>query len=157
MNYSDILSNPHFRRLAAVLRVPYRSQSWRRQHQDVPFWSLTRSLAMNSDAPANFLQVIADVLHRIVAADPTLAYDTSDLDWLVSMLDTQHGPTVAAMLLAYASSVDEYLTPVEAADRFGGAESTWRNKAAQGAIPGAVKKGKQWLLPLSVLEILEAE
>lgn len=30
-------------------------------------------------------------------------------------------------------------------------ESTWRNKAANGEIAGAVKKGKQWLLPVSVL------
>lgn len=44
-----------------------------------------------------------------------------------------------------------YVTPLEAAERTGTAESTWRNKAAAGQIPGAIKKGKQWLLPVSVL------
>lgn len=40
-----------------------------------------------------------------------------------------------------------WLTPAEAALISGTAESGWRNRAAQGKIPGATKKGKQWLIP----------
>jgi len=41
----------------------------------------------------------------------------------------------------------QYVTPNEAAAFTGTAESGWRNRAAAGDIPGAVKKGKQWLIP----------
>jgi Ser/Thr protein kinase RdoA (MazF antagonist) len=44
-----------------------------------------------------------------------------------------------------------WLTPAEIAAATGTAESTWRNKAAAGQVPGAVKKGKQWLIPRAVL------
>jgi hypothetical protein len=46
----------------------------------------------------------------------------------------------------------DWLTPAEAAAHFGGAEVTWRTRAAAGLIPGAVKKGKQWLFPRSAVE-----
>ena len=42
-----------------------------------------------------------------------------------------------------------FITPAEAAALTNTAESTWRNRAAAGQVPGAVKKGKQWLLPRS--------
>lgn len=48
-------------------------------------------------------------------------------------------------------SPDSLLTPAEAAVLFGGAESSWRNRAASGEIPGAFKKGKQWLIPKSAI------
>ena len=48
-------------------------------------------------------------------------------------------------------SPDSLLTPAEAAVLFGGAESSWRNRAASGEIPGAFKKGKQWLIPESAI------
>lgn len=40
-----------------------------------------------------------------------------------------------------------WFSPAEAAERLDMAESTFRNKAAAGEIPGAQKKGKQWILP----------
>lgn len=53
-----------------------------------------------------------------------------------------------------AQIMSGYLTPIEAAALSGAAESTLRNKAAAGAIPGAVKKGKQWLLPVRTLKAM---
>jgi len=44
-----------------------------------------------------------------------------------------------------------WLSPAEVAQITGTAESTWRNRAAAGKIPDAVKVGKQWLLPRAVL------
>jgi hypothetical protein len=46
---------------------------------------------------------------------------------------------------------ENYLTPDEIAERTGDAASGWRNKAAAGKIAGAIKKGKQWLIPLSAI------
>jgi len=43
------------------------------------------------------------------------------------------------------------MTPGEIAAETGTNTSTWRNKAAAGKVPGAIKKGKQWLLPRVVL------
>jgi len=54
--------------------------------------------------------------------------------------------------------VDElfgYLTPYEIAILTDTNESTWRNKAARGELRGAVKKGKQWLIPRVALADLE--
>jgi hypothetical protein len=50
-----------------------------------------------------------------------------------------------------ANTADNWMTPAEVAEATGTSDSQWRNKAAAGDIPGAVKKGKQWLLPRSVL------
>jgi hypothetical protein len=47
-----------------------------------------------------------------------------------------------------------YLTPAEISQITETAESTWRNKASNGEIPGAIKKGKQWLLPVSSIRNL---
>lgn len=41
--------------------------------------------------------------------------------------------------------------PSELAAVTGEGESTWRWRAAEGVVPGAIKKGKQWLLPKTVL------
>lgn len=45
------------------------------------------------------------------------------------------------------------LTPAEAAELTNTHESGWRNRAAAGEIPGAFKKGKQWLIPRSAVEV----
>ena len=41
----------------------------------------------------------------------------------------------------------QYATAAEAAVFTGTSESSWRNRAAVGQIPGAVKRGKTWLIP----------
>lgn len=44
-----------------------------------------------------------------------------------------------------------WYTPVEAAALTGTSESGWRNRAAAGKIAGAIKKGKQWLIPANAV------
>jgi cytosine/adenosine deaminase-related metal-dependent hydrolase len=46
----------------------------------------------------------------------------------------------------------EFVTPREAARLTDVAESTWRARAASGDVPGALKKGKQWLLPAAEVQ-----
>lgn len=54
--------------------------------------------------------------------------------------------------LAYYTAFDATeLTPAQVAEITRTNESTWRNKAAAGDVPGAHKEGKQWLLPRAVL------
>ena len=53
----------------------------------------------------------------------------------------------AEAFVAVALIPRQYVTPNEAAAFTATAESSWRNRAAAGEIPGAVKKGKQWLIP----------
>ena len=158
MNFNDVIKNPHFVALAAILRVPFSSLHWRRKHPQVPFWTLNENLskAIHVDTPLNRDQVvkaISEILVSVTEADPTLCYTPEDLDWLFSWLDQDDtvAKAVFSLLMAYYSAEAEFLTPAEAAERTGTAESTWRNKAAAGKIPGAIKKGKQWLLPVSVL------
>lgn len=55
---------------------------------------------------------------------------------------------VAEIQITRAVTQDyHWMTPVEVAAETGTEESVWRKRAARGDVPGAVKKGKQWLLP----------
>lgn len=45
-----------------------------------------------------------------------------------------------------------FLTPVESAEISGYSEEYWRKRAWKGNVPGAIKSGKQWLLPRSFVE-----
>jgi hypothetical protein len=57
--------------------------------------------------------------------------------------------------LARVDELFGYLTPYEIAMGTDTAESTWRNKAARGELRGAIKKGKQWLIPRSAIADME--
>lgn len=155
MRFSDILANPHFNNLAAIIRVPFQSQGWKQQRSaTVRFWTLIKELDDARAEPfdkARWLVALSRLLVAITGADPTLSYTTDDLEWLVAQMDGAYAATVASMFMASFSAPDEMLTPAEIAAATGTAESSWRNKAAAGEIPGALKKGKQWLLPRSVV------
>ena len=71
---------------------------------------------------------------------------TSEVISPVCLATAGHIATAEAFV-ACALIPRQYATPSEAAAFTGTAESTWRNRAAAGEIPGAVKKGKQWLIP----------
>jgi len=156
MKYSDILNNPHFNNLGAIIRVPFQSPEWRRGHSGVPFWNLNKAFvdATPIDGPWNTADVISSfttLITSISTADPHLTYTEDDINWFVAMLDSEEHKAVVKMFQAWYSAPDTMLTPAEVAAATGTAESTWRNKAAAGHIPGAEKKGKQWLLPRSIL------
>lgn len=158
MKYSEIIRNPHFNNLAAIIRVSF-DTSWQRSHAGTPFWTLQDKFlaTIAPDLPqidrGEVVRTFTDMIVALVKADDRLTYTEDDLKWFVEILDRPVGEAKAIlhMLSAWWSAPDTMLTPVEVAEKTGTAESTWRNKAAAGEIPGAVKKGKQWLLPLSVL------
>jgi len=163
MKYSDILRNEHFNNLAAIIRVPFWSEAWRKQYNGVPFWSMLNDLneikteQHFSQNRAEFVARFCDLISSVTIADSNLDYTEADLAWFIQAMDDEHALAIASLLLAWASAPDELLTPAEVAEITGTADSTWRNKAAAGEIPGAVKKGKQWLLPRSVLRAQGAD
>lgn len=155
MKFTTIITDPHFNNLAAIIRWPFRSHDWKKRHTaEVPFWLLIEALDKANAQPFNkerWLVALSELLVAITKADPWLSYTTEDLEWMVEQLDGPYGATVASMFMASFSAPDEMLTPAEIAEATGTAESSWRNKAAAHQIPGATKKGKQWLLPRSVV------
>lgn len=157
MNYSDILENPHFNNLAAIIRVPFLSLSWRKRHADVPFWTLIENFSAVTPADNskwNKSQVIStftQLLLELTTADPRLSYTPDDFAWFVGVLDSDQHKLIIKLFQAWFSAPDKLMTPTEIAEQTGTASSTWRNKAANGEIPGSIKKGKQWLIPVSVL------
>lgn len=157
MNYQDILQNEHFNNLAATIRVAFHSAAWKQNHTHVPFWTLNKAFAdaVFIDTEMNKELVIERFTALITAladADPALCwYTAEDMDWFLQTLDSDHAKVVLSLFLAWYSAPDTYYTPAEIASITGTAESGWRNKAAAGEIPGAIKKGKQWLIPRTVL------
>lgn len=156
MSKSEVLRNPHFNNLAAIIRVAVRSSGWRTKHADVPVKTLEKGfsdLVLFSEMPPDKTQVIEQFGNLILAisqADERLFYTEDDYRWFVEVLDADEWWKLALMC-AWYSAPDEQLTPSEIAAKTDTNESTWRNKAAFGQVPGAIKKGKQWLLPRSVL------
>jgi len=157
MKYSDILNNNHFNNLAAIIRIPCQSEDWRRQHPEMAFWNQVDGLNKIKTEQhfakdrAEFVSRFCEFLTSLTETDPRLAYTADDLAWFVGAMDTPEALIISSLLFAWFSAPDTMLTPVEVASITGTAESTWRNKAASGNVPGAIKKGKQWLLPASVL------
>lgn len=156
MNYWDILRNEHFNNIAAIVRVPFQSSSWRDNHVAMPFWTRLeeldklRAVLGKKDSKA-FVAQFCRFLAELTESDPRLVYTQEDLAWFIKIMDSDQAESITALLFAWFSAPDEMLTPAEVAGRTGTHESGWRNKAAAGNIPGAIKKGKQWLLPRSVL------
>lgn len=155
MNFTEIINHASFQNIAAVLRVPFRSKAWQNSH-DVPFWTLWNALVNLPGGPQHqdFLGRWTELQVALAEADSDLVLAEADLTWLFAWLDHEpasEATAVVSMLYAYASAPDETMTPAELAAATGTAESTWRNKAAAGEIAGAIKRGKQWLIPERVL------
>lgn len=92
---------------------------------------------------------------RQMFARPTWAYNTgadfaSDSEahaWIITQCER-----VLTAVLSGAALSPEWYSPVGAATATGTSESSWRNRAAAGQIPGAFKVGKQWVIPASAVQ-----
>lgn len=153
MSYSGVLKNEYFNNIAAIIRVPFRSVAWREEHAQFPFWPRIKQLdklkspqLFNDDKQA-FIDEFMLFLADLTQTDPRLTYTTEDLAWFLHTMSSDHALAIASLLFAWFSAPDEMLTPADMAECTGMAASTWRNKAAAGEVPGAIKKGKQWLIP----------
>jgi len=157
MKFGTILKNKHFCNLAAIIRVPFLSHHWKKNHPEVPFWKLLDELndvkteQMFHSNKDEFVTRFCAFLVTLTTADPRLTYSPEDLNWFIGAMENEYNYVIVNLLFAYFSANDEMLTAPEVAEITDTSESNWRNKAASGEIPGAVKKGKTWLLPRSVL------
>lgn len=156
-NFSDIIKDPHFVNLAAIARRSFRSRKWQERHPEVPFKTLWKHLDAVTPVDgtrwdkAAVMAAITDILTAGFGARSSFRHTEEDLHWLADVLDSKQHVMIISLWKAFSVAPDELMTPAEVAEATGTAESGWRNKAAAGAIPGAIKKGKQWLLPRSVL------
>ena len=157
---TEILENPHFLQYAAILSVAM-SPKWRMLHPEIPsvrsalehrLSRLNRAMLKGADnIKQNFIGEWTSMFARIVEADPDLYYRTEDVDWFVSVLDSdeQIARTTFSMLFAVASTRREFADAAQVAEATGEAESTWRNRGAAGEIIGAFKAGgKAWMFPV---------
>lgn len=108
MNYSDILANPHFKTLAAVIRKPFWSKEWRQSHSAVPFWQLLENVNEAKDlGHADVTTRFCELLTALAIADRTLTYTEEDLTWFVEMMDSSEALAIVSLLLAYASAPEQ--------------------------------------------------
>ncbi|RME24439.1 MAG: hypothetical protein D6800_08675, partial [Candidatus Zixiibacteriota bacterium] len=132
--YTEILRNPSFVRLAAILRRLH-TPGWRSRHRGVPANALIDAMrtALDPDAftRAGVLDTITMALYAVADTDQSgaLRPTTEDIAWLVHILDGEPDRALAVLwlLLAYSSAPDENVTPEEAAALTGMAASTWRS------------------------------
>lgn len=160
INFTDIIHNEHFNKLAIIINIPFHSQKWRGAHPQVPFWTLWEKFNKVTpiDAAFNRTEVIAaftDLITRVAEADSCLFYSQDDLDWFFEMLDDREGPVVA-LFKAWVAAVHDFVTPAQIAAATNTGASTWRNRAAGQStnqpLPGGRKVGKTWLIPLALLQ-----
>jgi len=152
-DFSVIIRHPNFVRISAIIRTPFWSSYWKHAHADVPFWTLLDNVKkpLQIGDKEEVFGALSELLRAIADATERLRYSVEDIDWLVRTLDEPNWTATIWLLLAYGSAPDTLYSPSELAVVTEIAESTWRKYASNGTVPGAVKKGKQWLLPKSVL------
>jgi hypothetical protein len=159
MRLSEILNNPHFCNIAAIMRIPLQSWDWREEYPEVRFSAriyhieslMTREHFEDQSDKYEFTQLFVRLLKDIQLADARLRYTKEDIQWFVEVMEQEYALVIMSMLFASAHAEDRYMTPPEIAEQTGTSESNWRNKAAAGDFPGAIKRGKVWLIPYSVL------
>jgi len=155
--FTNTINNPNFQNIAALIRVPFKRRAWRNNHEQVPFKILNEKISKAvfvKETPLNKEQTLAafiDMLTSISNADPLLSYKKEDIDWLVNVIESEDAKSTLALLCAYYTASDSFITPAEIAEQTNTAESGWRNRAAAGEFPSAYKAGKTWLIPVGIL------
>lgn len=158
MRFSDIIEDVNFRAICVPIRVAMNARGvWLQRRQYIPFWNLYRALEKATVSYSAQMEVyvpaLTAMLSNIAKVMPALAINQDTFDGYLRLIDT-YGAVVPPMMLAYASASERFATPAQVADATGTSESLWRNRSAANEIPGAVKMGKQWLLPRDVLRLL---
>ena len=180
LNMSEIAEQPAFQRLACVLRAAqmtgfaqdmtgaHSPDGYQMRHLAQEFYAVQQRLLAVERAnttTARGRARVADDIRMLF----TLLAQTGYLGWAVSAEDvawfrgliTAASPADAwglrAMLLAFGTSIDVLLTPVDAALLTDEGESTWRKRILAGEVPGVIKRGKQWLIQAAAIRVLGYE
>lgn len=162
VKFSDIIHGQEFNNLAVILNIPFHSRWWRHHHPNVPFWTLWNRFDKVTPTEGDLnkeqiLEAFTNLLVGITEADPELLFYTeADMNWLVLVLDSNLASVTLNLFKAWVSAAHEFLTPGEVAAITGKSESNWRNRAAgqpgYKPIPGCRHPGKDWLIPLAILQ-----
>lgn len=159
-DYNEIIEDEAFRRFVTLIRICDRPE-WRHKHQPNQFGFYYNQLVNRVRASANTGQLLdsfTNMMQSAIEADIALSpiYTEDVVLWFARLLDAKQAERkmVLSVAFAMASCEDKFITPVEASELTGNAESHWRNKCAQGHVPGAKKFGKQWLIPSEVIRFL---
>lgn len=108
MEFSSVLKDSHFQRLATIIRTPFWSKKWRQDHADVPFWQLLNDISNAKDTSNTEIAIcFCKLLAALIAADPNLGYTKDNLAWLIETIDSKEGSAVVSLLLAYASAPEQ--------------------------------------------------
>ena len=163
MDLTDVVQNPHFQYLVALLRLPLCFVEWHRKYlsddieilmaQAMPH--LTSEDSNQEARTASSILPIQALIEAIVKADSRLNYRSEAMHWLTDLFERFPLATeiVLGMLFAAAYTMPEMMTTVQLAEIRQEPEITWRKRAQAGEIPGAYKAGNRWLLPCSTLQI----
>lgn len=158
--FIEVMQRNEFQKLAAFMRIATATE-WQQSHPESKFaWHYNRFVrfvkSSHPDLKDDIIGEFAGMVSSAIESDIRLAsyYTTDVFQWFIDVLSAKNTSTVLMMCLAVASCADNMLTPVECAERIGKAESTFRNRANNGDIAGALKKGKQWLIPESYVKFI---
>lgn len=167
-DFSSIIHGSEFNNLAAILKVAFHAQPhphidlYRRLKSEIPFWSLWKQFDKVTPIECNWntadvIAAFTDLILAVTKAAPEILwYTEDDLNWFVAILANENACVTIQLFKAWVSADGYYLTPGQVAKLTGTSESNWRNRAAgqkkYKPIPGCKKPGKDWLIPLIVLQ-----
>lgn len=163
-----ITTNQHLNNLISALLVATQSIQWQHEHQEQwpegtaarfleDFDRLVGAGGAGESSRSSAIEVLQTTLNQIRAADPELkSCRAVDLDWLgtLSQAETEVIDQVLATFWGCLHPMDEELTPQEALNAMAEHQrdrSVMNRRLRAGLVPGAVKRGRQWLIPKSSL------
>lgn len=167
-----ITTNQYLNNLISAMLLALFSKQWQSEHQDG--WPEGRTIqflevfdvlvgaggAGESDRP-RAIEILQTTMKQIHAVDPDLkSCSAADLDWLSQLVQATPDfiEQTLATIWAWLHPMDEELTPQEA--RAAMPQQNQRHlsviyrRMRSGLVPGAVKRGRQWLIPKSSLVAL---
>jgi len=111
MQITQILNNPHFCNLVAIIRIPLHSWDWREENPEVRFSAriyhieslMTREHFQDEGDKHEFTQLFIRLLKDIMVADARLRYTKDDLQWFAEAMEQEHALVIMSMLFASAS------------------------------------------------------
>lgn len=152
----DILQNAHFNGWVARLRAAL-SPQFANLYPDINVRGKLDDLekvAVRGHNESQIIERLTGLLMAMLTADMDLfAYSEQEYVWLLGELTGDHRSLPMSLLLALSHVTVQGITPVEAAAISDWGEATWRAYCGQGKVLGAVKKGKQWLIPESFVRL----
>ncbi len=168
MSMTTLLQDETFKRLCALIGV-VSSPLWQSKHPSCKAGfhynnMLVRVEQYHPDLDAEISQNFYDLVSSAIDADETLKvyFRVSDVSWFLKALHgenehVENTKTLLLLLFAMSKAEGKFISPVSASDLTGKAESSLRNMASAGQIPGAKMVGKQWLIPMAWVDAINKE